>query len=326
MGFNRREFLVSAALAGMATNLKAKGHSGFLAFSTLGCPKWNWKQILDFASSHGFAAIELRGLMGELDLPSLPEFAPDKIIDRRRELADHNLEIACVSSSAELHHADASRAQQSADARRFIDLAESLGSPYVRVFGNKLENPREETIKRVAAGLAELAQYAESRHITVLLESHGDFTDSATLKKVLTRANSAHAALLWDAHHTFVDGHEDPEVTWHELAPWIRHTHLKDSRIVNGERNYVLTGRGDVPVKRQIELLLRGGYSGYFCFEWEKLWHPELEEPEIAFADYARVAGSYVQERHGVLERLGELYENTVDNNRLFNSVPQEHS
>ncbi|HET8826764.1 MAG TPA: hypothetical protein VFM77_16605, partial [Terriglobales bacterium] len=61
----------------------------------------------------------------------------------------------------------------------------------------------------------------------------------------------------------------------------------------------VLTGRGDVPVKRQIELLWKVGYGGYFCFEWEKLWHPELEEPDVAFADYARVVDGYVRGIHG---------------------------
>jgi len=295
MNTNRREFLISAAVVAFASKLKASGYSNFLAVSTLGCPKWNWSQILEFASAHGFGAIELRGLMGQLDLPSLPEFAPDKISDRRREVADHHLKIACVSSSAELHHADASREKQLADARRFIDLAQALGCPYVRVFGNKIENSRDEAIKRVAEGMSELARYAEPKNVTVLLESHGDFTDSATLKEVLMRANSAQAALLWDAHNTFVEGHEDPEVTWRELGPWIHHTHLKDSRVVNGEPHYVLTGKGDVPVQRQIEILWRGGYSGYFCFEWEKMWHPDIEEPEIAFADYARVAGGYVE-------------------------------
>jgi hypothetical protein len=29
------------------------------------------------------------------------------------------------------------------------------------------------------------------------------------------------------------------------------------------------------------------GYKGCYTFEWEKLWHPDLEEPEIAFADFA---------------------------------------
>jgi len=297
MKVNRREFLGATTLAALGSRFVVGSNrpSGFLAFSTLGCPKWSWTQILDFASGHGFSAIELRGLMGQLDLPSLPEFAPDQIRARRQELADHNLKIACVSSSTELHHADSTRAKQLADARRFIDLANLLDAPYVRVFGNKIEGPREEVVTRVAAGMRELAQYAEPRQVSVLLESHGDFTDSATLKEILTKANSAHAALLWDAHHTFVDGHEDPEKTWREVGLWIRHTHLKDSRVIDGERRYVLTGTGDVPVKQQIEILMRRGYSGYFCFEWEKLWHPDIQEPEIAFRDYARVAGGYVE-------------------------------
>ncbi|RYG31354.1 MAG: sugar phosphate isomerase/epimerase, partial [Chitinophagaceae bacterium] len=29
-----------------------------------------------------------------------------------------------------------------------------------------------------------------------------------------------------------------------------------------------------------------GGYQGYYSFEWEKLWHPEIEEPEAALAQY----------------------------------------
>ena len=49
-------------------------------------------------------------------------------------------------------------------------------------------------------------------------------------------------------------------------------------------------------MKRQIEVLHSGGYKGYYCFEWEKVWHPELEDPEIAIADYARVVKGYFAE------------------------------
>jgi sugar phosphate isomerase/epimerase len=58
----------------------------------------------------------------------------------------------------------------------------------------------------------------------------------------------------------------------------------------------VLTGKGDVPVKRQMQALAANNYKGYFCFEWEKLWHPDIAEPEIAIADFARVAPTYVRE------------------------------
>lgn len=305
MKVTRREFVGTTALAGLGAQfVQAEPARLPLAFSTLGCPKWTLVQILDFAQQHGFAAVELRGLLGEMNLPARPEFAPDKIIQSRREISSRGLRIACVSSSATMHDEDPQkRAQQLGDARSFIDLAAALGAPYVRVFGNDIKGPREPVIARVAAGLHELGEYAGPRNVTVIIESHGDFTDSPTLKDILTRADSEHVALLWDAHHTFATSHEEPEFTVAQLGKWIRHTHLKDSVLDEKidektgvkERHYVLTGKGDVPVERQIRALVNIGYKGMYCFEWEKVWHPDIAEPEIAIADYAKVAGDYLR-------------------------------
>jgi sugar phosphate isomerase/epimerase len=150
-------------------------------------------------------------------------------------------------------------------------------------------------IARVSSGLHELGEYAGPRNVTVIIESHGDFTDSPTLKEILKRADSEHVALLWDAHHTFAASHEEPEFTVGQLGKWIRHTHLKDSVPAGKDRNYVLTGKGDVPVKRQVEALVKINYTGFYCFEWEKVWHPDLLEPEVAFPDYVKVVGEYLR-------------------------------
>jgi sugar phosphate isomerase/epimerase len=294
----RREFVSTMALAAMgARYIHAAAARTPLAFSTLGCPAWTWPQILDFAEQYGFAAVELRGLLGDMNLPARPEFAADKIPAAKRDVAAHGLKIASVSSSAEMHVADPQkRAQQLSDARKFIDLAAALGAPYVRVFGNKIEGPREEVIARVSSGLHELGEYARPRNVTVIIESHGDFTDSPTLKEVLMRADSEGVALLWDAHHTFAASHEEPEFTVAQLGKWIRHTHLKDSVPEGKDRHYVLTGKGDVPVKRQIEALVKINYTGFYCFEWEKVWHPDLLEPEVAFPDYVKVVSEYLRQ------------------------------
>jgi sugar phosphate isomerase/epimerase len=294
---SRRQFLKGlAALAPMIAGA-GKAPRLRLAFSTLACPRWDWKKILDFAGQHGFAAIELRGLEGNLDLPSLPIFAAEHIEQTKREIRARKLRIACVSSSAALHVADSEqRVKELGDARRFIDLAATLGAPYVRVFGGKAESdksqmPSEEIKARVAAGLRELGKYAGPRDVTVLIESHDHFTASSTLKDVLRGDDSEHVGLLWDAHHTFATSNEEPEFTVGQLGPWIRHTHLKDSIGSGEDRKYVLTGRGNVPIQRQIKSLRSIGYKGFYCFEWEKLWHPDLEDPEIAIADFARVVG-----------------------------------
>ncbi len=291
MSLNRRQFLATSAATLFASQLRADSAAPVLpiAFSTLGCPAWDLDKILTYAQSAGFAAVELRGLQGNMDLPARPEFAPDRIAATKAAFAAHQVKIACVSSSAAMHESDPTkRAQNISDAKKFIDLASALGCPYVRVFGNNINGPKEEVVARVADGLRTLGEYSGPRHVTVIIESHGDFTDSPTLKDLLTRANSPYVALLWDAHHTFATSHEDPEFTVRELGQWIRHTHLKDSVPDGKDRRYVLPGEGDVPIARQVRALQQIHYTGYFCFEWEKVWHPDIPVPEIAFPAYVR--------------------------------------
>ena len=298
MEIDRRRFIVSSAaiLALNRLSWAAEQKRLPLAFSTLACPDWEWKKILEFAEANRFAAIELRGLMGSMDLPSRPEFAVERLAQSKREIAAHGLKIACVSSSSAMHESDQDKREKSlADARRFIDLAAGLNAPYVRVFGNEIKGEKEEVIARVAAGMRTLADYAGPRGVAVIIESHGDFTDSATLKEVLMRADSPHAALLWDAHHTFASSHEEPEYTVGQLGRWIRHTHLKDSVPDGKDRKYVFTGKGDVPIERQVQALRKIGYEGYYCFEWEKVWHPDLADAAVAIPHYARVVGGFVE-------------------------------
>jgi sugar phosphate isomerase/epimerase len=293
----RRKFLQNTALlvAALPAGSQAFTHPLPIGFSTLGCPAWDWLKVLDFASQNGFASVELRGLQGTMDLPSRPEFSADQSAQSKKNVAARGLHISCVSSSASMHDTDPHKHEaQLADARRFIDLASALAVPYVRVFGNNIVGPRDQAIQHVAKSLHQLGDYANPKDVTVLIESHGDFTDSPTLRTVLEQADSPHVALLWDAHHTYVSGKEDPAFTVARLGKFIRHTHLKDSRKEGNDVHYVLTGRGDVPVKRQVQVLAETGYKGYFSFEWEKVWHPDLEEPEVAFPDFARVVTQYL--------------------------------
>src|SRR6266496_3907205 len=303
----RREFFeTSAAILSTSSSARRGGQGARLplGFSTLGCPAWSWTEILDFARSHGFAAVELRGLQKTMDLSQAPEFSREggRLDSAKRELRERGLRISDLGASAQLHEQDpAKRTAQLDEARRFIDLAEALRVPYVRVFGNNYVKgvPRDMMLAYIARGLRELGDYARPKGVTVLIESHGDFTDSPSLLALLEQAASPSVALLWDAHHTFVSGKEQPEDTVRQLGRYIRHTHLKDSVAAGNARRYVLTGTGEVPVKRQIAALVKIGYRGFFSFEWEKRWHPDIEEPEVAFAQYASVASEYLRDARG---------------------------
>jgi len=47
-------------------------------------------------------------------------------------------------------------------------------------------------------------------------------------------------------------------------------------------------------VRGQIEALVKIGYRGFYSFEWEKRWHPDIAEPEVAIAQFATVAADYL--------------------------------
>jgi sugar phosphate isomerase/epimerase len=296
----RRTFLTTlgaglAAPAILRAQTRSKRYP--IAFSTLGCPAWSWKTILETADKLGYAAIELRGVAGEMDLPKVPELQGARLAETKKDLAALRLVVSDLGASARMHEKDpAVREAQLDEGRRFIDLAHAMGVKYVRMFGDKIPEgePKEDVMERVVEGFRKMADHAKPAGVTVLIESHGDFTDSPDLVEILTRVNHPQFQLLWDAHHSFVAGQEQPAATYRALGKWIRHTHLKDSRPAGADRRYVLIGTGEVPVKEQVAVLARGGYQGFYGFEWEKKWHPEIEEPEVAFPHYAKTMVEYL--------------------------------
>jgi sugar phosphate isomerase/epimerase len=207
--------------------------------------------------------------------------------------------VSDLGASARMHEADPKvRAAQLDEGKRFIDLAHQMNVPYVRVFPDKIaaDEPKAAGIARIVDGLRTLGEYGKAGKVTVIMESHGDVTDSPTLVEIVKGANMPSVALLWDAHHTCVAGKEEPAATYKAIGPYVRHTHLKDSKPEGTGVKYVLTGTGTVPVKETVAVLVKNGYTGLYCFEWEKAWHPEIEEPDVAFPHYANTMRGYLAE------------------------------
>jgi len=299
----RRDFfrLATAVVAGSAIGSSKAGQLP-IAVSTLGCPKWDWNTILKNTSQWGYAALELRGIQDQMDLPKCAEFSGTRLKGSLKDLDAAGLTISDLGASAQMHEPDPTkRAKHMDEARRFIDLAHELHAPYVRVFPNQFikGEDRTVTIARISDGLHKLGEYARPAGVTVIVESHGEFRRAEDIIPIMEGAKSKNVAFLWDAHHTCVEG-EKPADTFQHLGKYVRHTHLKDSVPIPGkskeDRRYVLTGTGEIPVQETVRVLAKNGYNGYYCFEWEKRWHPEIEDPEVAFPHYAKTMRSYLAE------------------------------
>lgn len=291
----RKEFLRAGAgllamtMVDMPAFAKAKPK---LSFSTLGCPDWTFDAILDFASKNQYNGIELRGIMHEMDLTKCPGFStPDKRRETMQKLKDKNIVITDLGSSATLHYDDpATRTKNIDEGKRFIDLAQQIGCPYVRVFPNKFLEGKEHayTIELIIKALLELAEYAKARNVTVLMETHGDLVQVADIMQIMKGAAHSHTGLVWDIVNMWSITKVSPATVYAVLKPYIKHTHIKDAMVAEGKIDYKLLGQGNTPVFEGIDALYKDDFKGFYSFEWEKLWHPEIAEPDIAIAAYSK--------------------------------------
>lgn len=302
--FQRREFLkntafvLSAAVAGSYFDFKKQ--RPLLSFSTLGCPDWAFTEILNFANQNKYDGIEIRGIRRELDLMKCPEFSKEQIPGTIRSIREKNLKIVDLGSSVELHHTNEVERQKNMDeAKRFIELAEKIGSPFVRVFPNKLPDgdEREKVIALIIKNLIELGEFSKGTKVSVLMETHGDAVKTTELKKIMETASHQKVGLVWDIVNMWSVTKEPPSQVYPQLKKYIRHTHIKDLKIIDGKEQYVLLGQGEAPIFEAIDLLYNDGYKGFYSFEWEKLWHPEIAAPEIAIADYSKTMRKHFERK-----------------------------
>jgi fatty-acyl-CoA synthase len=259
-------------------------------FSTLGCPDWQWDDILTAASDLGFDGIELRGVGKEIYLPKIKIFSKENIKAVKSNLKRLNLVVPCLASGAFLF--DRSLMDT---ARRevldFIQLAGELETPYVRVLADRDPAPGPVDEEAVEENLAALLPAARQAGVTLLAETNGVYADSAKLRTLCERFRPD-LGVVWDVHHPYRFFGETAEQTYGNLSKFIKHVHVKDSVITDNTDPpaqkiiYKLTGCGDVPIFKALELLKRDGFAGFVVLEWVKRWNRDLEEPGIVLPHF----------------------------------------
>jgi len=242
--------------------------------SSLGCPDFSLDEMLALAAKHGLGAVELRALGGTVELPEYlaEKFGtPEKLAARVRASG-----VRVVAFNASLHLTGATAAERDQLAA-FGPWAEALGVRWLRVFDGK-----DADTTGLAGALETLRWWRERRaargwSCDVMIETHDSLVTAEAIARFLAAAPDA--AILWDSHHTWRKGGEDPVVTWRGIRASVVHVHVKDSVNVQSAKHpftYVLPGDGEFPIAPVLAALRAERFAGPVSLEWEKLWHPYL--------------------------------------------------
>jgi sugar phosphate isomerase/epimerase len=265
------------------------------AFSTLAFPDTTLATATSLARQWGYDGVELRLIDGELIDPSMSAEARAEV---KRTASAASLPIAAVDSSIRLTDED-----PGPELRRFLELASDWESPLVRVFGGALPDPasgsaRQAKLEAAARVLSAAAPVAERLGVAIGVETHDTFSASSVVAELLALVESPSVGAVWDSHHPHRMG-ERPAEIYANLGPRLLLAQVKDARRAPEREDgwqLVLLGEGEVPVREMLGLLAAGGYAGWISVEWEKRWHPEIEEPQVALPQHLALLRAWLRD------------------------------
>lgn len=280
-----------------------------LAFSTLGCPDFDWSDIYSLAKDFDFDGIELRG-MGEdiFNLKGKP-FAPENIAETKAHLEKLGLSIPCISSGCSLKFGEREEANI-AELSDYIKLAGALGGAYIRILGDEKVFPDGEVDDAtVIRQLLRLLPLAEQNNVTLLIETNGVYADTKRLANLLSHIESDNVGALWDLHHPYRVVGETPQQTVQNLGMFIKYTHIKDSLSQSGKVIYKLMGDGDLPIDACMRALRSINYEGFISLEWLKKYMPDLESAGVVFPHFR----NYMSRFEGIKQLVTDVQKGVVD-------------
>lgn len=249
-----------------------------LGFSSLGKAEASLEELIDLAVTYGYQGIELRGVEGEHISPKATAGYRSEVKDRFKEAGLDIFGLTAYTRFA-LNDRD-ERKSNEAVLLDYMELARDLDCPYVRTFLGQFDGERVDYLPGIIESLCTVAERGADLPVTVLMETHDDWSRTDSLTEILADTPES-VGVLWDMAHSHREG-ESLEESLANLGSRVGYLHLKDEYFKGEKQVHCLPGKGQVPLITCRNLLQSVEYEGYYCLEWEKKWHPEMEELEKA--------------------------------------------
>jgi sugar phosphate isomerase/epimerase len=285
----RRQFLVAAGGAAIAapaaTNVFATRNAeadqtGNQARLFAGCCAYSYQKYFNAGSmtmeSFIQKAVDL-GVQG-VDITTywLKSTEPEYLTSLRHLAFKNGMSLSGIAIRTEMCQAGgAIRAEETHRIQQWVDTAELLGAPHMRVFAGNLPGGASEKqgIEWVVEAMKPACDYAAKRGITLGIENHGGMTARAsTTVEILRRVDSPYAGINLDISN--FEGKTDDEMysDIRACVPFATHAHIRD---------LFGTTKRPIDLDRVWRLFAQGGYKGYMSAEYEAEEDPMTGVPRL---------------------------------------------
>ena len=261
------------------------------SFSTKGWHNISFDEFCDIATDLKFEGIELHNIYNPLFTDKNGAFHDYAAAATVRKLYEKKLSIPCIDTICNI--GDINEKDTCVDEiKKCISIANNLHIPFIRLHAGMSDNISS-SIEAVVSIIESTLSDAEDKKIVLLLETSGVFSNTELLRDVLERFASDSLAALLDMYSAFFVGKEDAEQIIKNLGAYVRHVHIRDAQIIDGNFEPCLIGEGELPIDDMMLALRSVNYDGYFSLIWDPVWCEELDDMEIIFSQFVNFMKQY---------------------------------
>lgn len=215
--------------------------------------------VLEFCAKTGFEGVDLTGYY----FPGYPAAPTDEYIFHIKKKAFRlGIDLGCTGVRNDFTWADpAKRVEEKKLVKDWIEVAQKLGAPGVRIFAGTLSKENfawDERAKWIVDDIRECADYGKEHGVMLAFQNHWDFVKTATeVDKIMKMIDHEWVGLMLDigSYHT-PDPYKDIAATAGYAITW----QMKEKVFVND--NQV-----DADYAKVVDIVKNCGYRGYLPLE-----------------------------------------------------------
>jgi sugar phosphate isomerase/epimerase len=163
----------------------------------------------------------------------------------------------------------AKRAASLDEIKKWIDVADRLGTSHLRVFAGKLPPGAtlQNAIDWVVETMKAASDYAGQKGIMIGLEDHQGVSQSADVcLEVVHRVNSPYAGITLDITHFVPTAQQDAYAQIAACLPFASVAHIRDH----------FDDHTPIDMDRVWQMFAQAGFKGYMSFEGDEIDSPEV--------------------------------------------------
>jgi sugar phosphate isomerase/epimerase len=263
-----------------------------LSFTTMGTPQLDHAGAIALALEVGFDGIDIRcaDYLGEIR----PASEEKELRRVARDFEAASLEIPSVLCYHQISSASDGWSDEYAEhVSRHLSIGAALGAQAIRIFGvHPAPGHGSEELMQGSAEAIARALGDGASGVGIVMQNHAGAGTALDVLEIARRLDHPRFGLVYSPDHSFLYEATQGDELLPQIQQWTRQVYLADLVREEDGHRWVFPGEGEVPLGETVARLDAAGFAGFYSFKWEKIWNPDLPEPEVAMPRFISFMGS----------------------------------